>query len=88
MPTENRTFGSANPELDASTFVDRRTGDQSNNSPNQERRQFSDAHASLSPKAAELAKAVDQYKLINRRRYVTYEEILSIIKTIGYSKQA
>lgn len=86
MSTDNRTFGSATPELDASTFIDRRTGDEPKALPNEDRRQFSDAHTNLSPDAAELAKAVDQYKLINRRRYVTYEEMLSIIKSVGYSK--
>jgi hypothetical protein len=86
MSTDNRTFGAATPALDASTFVDRRSGDESTSQPNQDRRQFSDAHTNLSPEAAELAKAVDQYKLINRRRYVTYEEMLSIIKSVGYSK--
>ena len=51
-----------------------------------ERRQFSDGHSNLSPDAGELGRAVDQYKLVNRRRYVSYEELLSIIKSLGYSK--
>lgn len=86
MSTENRSFGS-NQNLDAAAFVDRRsqTG-QNSDQPSKERRQFSDSHEGLSPEAAELGKAIDQYKLVNRRRYVSYEEILSIIKSIGYSK--
>jgi len=83
MSTENRTFGSSQP-LDPNTFVDRREAQ--TDSVKQERRQFFDSHDNLSAEAAELGKAVDQYKLINRRRYVTYEEILAIVKSLGYSK--
>ena len=84
MATEKRTFGVSG-ELDPSTFVDRRSED-NGVSENKERRQFSDAREQLSPEASELGKAIDQYKLLNRRRYVTYEEMLTIIKSIGYSK--
>lgn len=86
MGTENRTFGIGNPALDANTFVDRRTETPSSSSPSVERRQFSDGHQELSADAAELGKAIDQYKLVNRRRYISYEEMLSIIHTLGYSK--
>jgi hypothetical protein len=51
-----------------------------------ERRQFSDGHKHLSADAAELGSAIDQYKLLNRRRYITYEEMLGVIKSLGYSK--
>ena len=51
-----------------------------------DRRQFSDGHSDLSPEAAELGQAIDHYKLVNRRRYITYEETLAIIKSLGYSK--
>jgi hypothetical protein len=40
----------------------------------------------LSADAAELGSAIDQYKLLNRRRYITYEEMLGVIKSLGYSK--
>ena len=83
MGTENRTFGSVNP-IDADSFIERR--EVKTEAINQERRQFSDSHDNLSAEAAELGKAVDQYKLLNRRRYVTYEEILAIVKSLGYSK--
>ena len=88
MSTENRSFGSSSGQnLDASAFVDRRSQDGENNGePVKERRQFSDSHDSLSPEAAELGKAIDQYKLVNRRKYINYEEMLSVIKTLGYSK--
>ena len=86
MSTENRTFGSVGSKMDPNAFVDRRENASPEESVNQERRQFSDSHDNLSPEAAELGKAIDQYKLINRRRYVTYEEILNVIKSLGYSK--
>lgn len=84
MSTEKRTFGTAG-DMDVSGFVDRRT-QSSGAVDGTERRQFSDSHDQLSPEASELGKAIDQYKLVNRRRYITYEEMLSVIKSIGYSK--
>ena len=85
MSTENRSFGS-NQNLDAGAFVGRRSDRGGNSESGKERRQFSDSFDSLSAEAAELGKAIDQYKLANRRRYVNYEEMLSIIKGLGYSK--
>ena len=66
-------------------FVDRRATDTSGKSA-LERRQFGNSHASLSPEARELAEAIDSYKLKNRRRYITFEEMLDVIYTLGYSK--
>ncbi len=85
MSTDNRTFGS-NQDLDAAAFVDRRGRSGAEASPSKERRQFSDGRENLSPEAAELANAVDQYKMANRRKYVSYEEVLTVIKSLGYSK--
>ncbi len=51
-----------------------------------ERRQFSNCYDGLSPDAQQLAEAIDQYKLQNRRRFITYEEMLSVIKSLGYHK--
>jgi len=51
-----------------------------------ERRQFSNCYDGLSPDAQQLAEAIDQYKLMNRRRFITYEEMLSVIKSLGYHK--
>ena len=67
-------------------FPDRRNAEIGRKSPGLERRQFSDSYDSLSADAAELARAIDQYKLVNRRRYASYEELLSIIISLGYSK--
>lgn len=67
------------------TFVDRR---QNSASPadGRERRQFANSHASLSPEARQLAEAIDSYKLQNRRRFITFEEMLNVIYSLGYRK--
>ena len=67
------------------TFIDRRLVE-SAKVPCPERRQFSNSHDDLSPPARELALAIDQYKLLHRRRFITYEETLSVITGLGYSK--
>ncbi|MBX3423043.1 MAG: hypothetical protein KF752_15920 [Pirellulaceae bacterium] len=51
-----------------------------------ERRQFGNSHIGLSPAARELAEAIDSYKLQNRRRFITFEEMLDVIHALGYSK--
>ncbi len=52
-----------------------------------ERRQFGNSHIGLSPAALELAQAIDDYKMKYRRRYITCEEMLKVIQTLGYAKQ-
>ena len=44
------------------------------------------AHRDLSPAARELAQEIDRYKFRHRRRFINYEEILSVVKTLGYRK--
>lgn len=83
MSTEKRTFSDGKVEP---VFVERRSK-RSDNTSGYERRQFSDSHKGLSADAAELGTAIDQYKLINRRRYITYEEMLGVIKSLGYTKR-
>jgi hypothetical protein len=51
-----------------------------------ERRQFTNSHEELSPEARELAQAIDGYKLMHRRRYITFEEMLAVMKDLGYRK--
>ncbi len=68
------------------SFIDRRDTTALPGPPGLERRQFSDGRDDLSPDAAELGAAIDQYKLVNRRRYVSCEEMLGIITELGYSK--
>jgi hypothetical protein len=50
------------------------------------RNQFGNCYDGLSPDAQQLAEAIDNYKLQNRRRFITYEEMLSVIKSLGYHR--
>ena len=68
--------------------VDRRSAVVGNAGPPVERRQFGNSHSEMSEEARILGTAIDQYKLLNRRRYVTYEEMLTVIKSLGYQKQS
>ena len=67
-------------------FIDRRNPDSDGSAPARERRQFVGSYDDLSPEGRELGRAVDDYKLEHRRRFVTYDEILGVIKRIGYRK--
>jgi hypothetical protein len=67
-------------------FVDRRVYDPTVAPPAIERRQFANSHEELSPEARELAFAIDQYKLLHRRRFITYEEMLWVVKSLGYHR--
>jgi hypothetical protein len=51
-----------------------------------ERRQFSSNYQKLSPAGAELGKAIDSYKVAHRRRYITYDEILTVLESLGYRR--
>jgi hypothetical protein len=73
-------------ESPLSKFVDRRQTEPVVDSPARERRQFTNSHEELSPAARELALAIDGYKLRHRRRFITFEEMLSVIQSLGYSK--
>ena len=69
----------------ATPFVERRSNP-ADRGASVERRQFANSHAYLSPDAAELAQSIDQYKLVHRRRFITYEEMLTVIQSLGYRK--
>ena len=67
------------------TFVDRRLpGAPRVGGP--ERRQFTASVSHALPEVAELSEAVDQYKLRHRRRFITFEELYSVIQELGYHK--
>jgi len=70
----------------AEQFVDRRNHDPVLAPGGRERRQFTDSHEELSSEARELADAIDQYKVRHRRRFITYEEMLAVVKSIGYHR--
>jgi hypothetical protein len=67
-------------------FVDRRNYATAGSAPQRERRQFTNSYEELSPEARDLAQAIDSYKLIHRRRFITYEEMLSVVKSLGYRR--
>ena len=73
-------------ESTSQAFVDRRSP--SAEQPALERRQFTNSYTELSPEACDLAMAIDQYKLRHRRRFITYEEMLTVIRSLGYSRTA
>ena len=69
-------------------FQDRRQRSGENRPEGQpERRQFRDAREYVDPDAKEIADAIDQYKLVHRRRFITYEELHSVIIELGYAKK-
>ncbi|GAB4149529.1 MAG: hypothetical protein Tsb009_23850 [Planctomycetaceae bacterium] len=67
-------------------FVDRRDPASQGNPDGAERRQFSNSYSSMDPAVAELAQAVDGYKLQHRRRFITFEELHDVIVSLGYHK--
>ncbi len=73
-------------EQKPSDFVDRRQIPDEGNPIGVDRRQFSNSHDSMQPEAAELAEAIDQYKLRHRRRFITFEELYDVIASLGYHK--
>lgn len=75
-------------ESPTAPFVDRRSNEADVSELVRERRQFANSYEDLSPEAIELASAIDGYKLQHRRRFVTYDEMLAVIKSLGYHKQS
>jgi hypothetical protein len=51
-----------------------------------ERRQFADSRDALPPDVAELSQAIDRYKLMHRRRFITVQELYNVISSLGYRK--
>ncbi|TWU04386.1 hypothetical protein [Stieleria varia] len=69
---------------ESGTFFDRRRGNESGGKA--ERRQFGSSHDGLTENGRELALAIDQYKLAHHRRYITCDEMLAVLSTLGYRK--
>ncbi len=65
-------------------FVDRRqkpgTGERG------ERRQFGNSYHNLSSEGQQLAEAIDAYKVDHHRRYITTDELLSVLGRLGYKQ--
>lgn len=66
-------------------FVDRRQR-ANGNQPGSERRQFGNSYANLTADGQELAEAIDRYKVQHRRRYITTDELLGVLQTLGYKR--
>lgn len=73
-------------DITSTGFVDRRGSAPVEGAPVRERRQFANSYSDLSPPAQELAQAIDQYKLRHRRRFINYEEMLSVFLSLGYQR--
>ncbi|MEX2111951.1 MAG: hypothetical protein WD845_02135 [Pirellulales bacterium] len=67
-------------------FFDRRNQEAGGGRASHERRQFANSHDELTPPARELATAIDGYKLMHRRRFITCEELLTVVKGLGYHR--
>lgn len=66
-------------------FVDRRSSTKGVPA-RSERRQFGSSHYGLTDEGRELALAIDQYKVEHHRRYLTCDEMLAVITSLGYAK--
>jgi hypothetical protein len=81
--------GSAQPQTEQANrdFVDRRNS-AGNGTDRLERRQFGSLHAGLSDEGRELALAIDQYKIQQHRRYLTCDDMLKVLASLGYAKRS
>lgn len=73
-------------EQPGGVFVERRQRDVGSAQSVSERRQFRDGDRSARPEVAELANAVDDYKIANHRRFITFEELFDVMASVGYHK--
>jgi hypothetical protein len=76
-----------NPGSNSATakFVDRRNS-MGPDADASERRQFGSTHGGLSEYGRELALAIDEYKVQHHRRYLTCDEMLTVLRGLGYAK--
>lgn len=83
--TSSQSFPVANESTSSGSneFIDRRSGVKTEQ-PQAERRQFGSSHSGLSPAGRELAVAIDEYKVQHHRRYLTCDEMLSVLTKLGY----
>lgn len=75
----------ANEQQNSPSFVERR-GQGALRDGVPERRQFTASITNSNPAVAELAEAVDQYKLRHHRRFITFDELYNVIAGLGYHK--
>ena len=79
--------GSASGSVPKKGFVDRRVASGSAQG-RAERRQFGSSHAGLSDDGKELALAIDAYKIRHHRRYLTCDEMITVLISLGYAKRS
>lgn len=73
-------------EAPTPVFVERRQRDVATPPAVAERRQFRDGDRSARPEVAELANAIDDYKIAYRRRFITFEELYDVMTSLGYHR--
>ncbi len=73
-------------ELASSDFIDRRQS--SGKDRGIERRQFGNSYRDLTEQGRQLAEAIDAYKVQHRRRYITTDEMLQVIRELGYRQNS
>jgi hypothetical protein len=73
-------------EAPNTVFVERRQRDIATPPAVAERRQFRDGDRSARPEVAELANAIDDYKIAYRRRFITFEELYDVMTSLGYHR--
>ncbi len=72
------------PTKENKPFQDRRTTVGENQS--RERRQFGSSHAGLSDAGRELSVAIDAFKIKHHRRYITCDDMLTVLRSLGYDR--
>jgi hypothetical protein len=65
-------------------FVERRPASSRYEQAGIERRQFPNAGIEISTEGYELARAIDLYKFENKQQRVNVEELLAILRSLGY----
>ncbi len=65
-------------------FIERRPASSRYEQAGIERRQFPNADIEISTEGFELARAIDLYKFENKLQRVNVEELLTIIRSLGY----
>ena len=68
-------------------FVDRRSASHRTKCPAANAASSPTATTSSRPKPPSSPRAIDGYKLQHRRRFITFEEMLAVIKSLGYEPQ-
>ncbi|MFG0289504.1 MAG: hypothetical protein ACF8CQ_15095 [Rhodopirellula sp. JB044] len=88
LPTIPSSTQSAETDGSGGSMKDRRSSDRSGQRGRAgvERRQFGSSHSGLSAEGRELASAIDAYKLKHHRRYITCDEMLVVLRSLGYQK--